>query len=45
MNKFQKFLQELKKLPTYKFYWEREYRGRFNSQLYLEYLKAREYEV
>jgi hypothetical protein len=42
MNKFKLFLEELKKLPTYKYYWERKYRGNFNSQLYLEYLKARE---
>ena len=42
MKKYLKFIEEVKKLYIYKFYWEREYRGNFNSKLYLEYLKARE---
>ena len=42
MNKLKKFLDEVRQLPTYKLKWQREYRGSFNSQLYLEYLKARE---
>jgi len=42
MIKFRIFLEELKQLPIYEFYWEREYRGNFNKKLYLEYLKARE---
>jgi len=42
MKNFRLFTEELKKLYIYKFYWQREYRGNFNSKLYLEYLKARE---
>ena len=42
MNKFKNFIEALKKIYIYKFYWQRQYRGNFNSQLYLEYLKARE---
>jgi len=42
MKNYIKFIEELKNLYIYKFYWQREHRGTFNSKLYLEYLKARE---
>ena len=41
MKNYTQFIEELRNLYIYKFYWEREDRGSFNSKLYLEYLKAR----
>ncbi len=41
MKNYTQFIEELRNLYIYKFYWEREHRGTFNSKLYLEYLKAR----
>ena len=41
MKNYTQFIEELRNLYIYKFYWEREDRGSFNQKLYLEYLKAR----
>lgn len=41
MKKFIKRLEVLKDLYIYEYYWGKEYRGKFNSDLYMKYLEAR----
>ncbi len=41
MKNYIKFIEELKNLYVYKFYWEREHRGTFNQKLYFRILKSK----